>query len=87
MGNLLFLDIGQNYDLNLNSNTDTRGSNFWSSKVCEKGESRDAYTSLLIHPNFSEINDHVTQTHFWSALKLIENLLLVQFELMKVDQK
>ena len=38
-------------------------------------------------PQFQfEINDHVTKIHFWSAFKLIENLILIQFELMKVDQ-
>ena len=68
----------------------TRGSKFWSSKVCEGGESRGAYACQLNFdpPQFlTEINDHVTQTHFWSAFKLIENLILIQFELMKVDQK
>ena len=68
----------------------TRGSKFWSSKVCEGGESREAYACRLNFgpPQFLfEIKDHVTQTHFWSAFRLIENSLLVQFELMKVDQK
>ena len=54
----------------------TRGSKFWSSKVCEGGESREAYACKLNFgpPQFLfEINDHVTQTHFWSAFKLIEN--------------
>ena len=66
----------------------TRGSNFWSSKVCEGGESREAYACRLTFgpPQFLfEIDDHVTQTHFWSAFKLIENSLLVQFELMKSE--
>ena len=40
---------------------------------------------LLVPPIF-EVNDHVTQTYFWSTFILIENSLLVQFELMKVDQ-
>ena len=50
----------------------TRGSKFWSSKVCEGGESREAYACEL---NFDplqflfEINDHVTKTHFWSVFK------------------
>ena len=34
-----------------------------------------------------EINDHVTQTHFWSAFKLIENSILIQFEVLKMDQR
>ena len=61
----------------------TRGSNFWSSKVCEGGESREAYACK---PTFGpsqvlfKINDHVTQTYFWSTFKLIENSLLIQFE-------
>ena len=47
--------------------------------------------SVLIHPNFCSklmitwLN--LFKTHFWSAFKLIENSLLIQFELMKVDQK
>jgi len=48
----------------------TRGSNFWSSKVCEGGESREAYACRLTFgpPQFLfEIDDHVTQTHFWSV--------------------
>ena len=67
----------------------TRGYKFWSSKVCEGGESRGAYACRLNFdpPQFPfEINDYVTKTHFWSAFKLIENLILIQFELMKVDQ-
>ena len=65
------------------------GSKFWSSKVCEEGESRGAYACrLTFDPTqfFSEINDHVTQTHFWSVFKLIENSILIQFELMKVGR-
>ena len=61
------------------------GSNFWSSKVCEEGESRGANACrLTFDPTqfFSEINDHVTQTHFWSVFKLIENSILIQFEVM-----
>ena len=52
-------------------------------KYVKESESREAYACRL---NFGpvqflfEINDHVTKT-------LIENSLLVQFELMKVDQK
>ena len=68
----------------------TRGSKFWSSKVCEGGESREAYACKLNFdpPKFLyEINDHVTKTHFWSAFKPIENLILIQFEQIKVDQK
>ena len=45
----------------------TRGSKFWSSKVCEGGESRKAYACRLNFgpPQFLfEINQHVTQTHF-----------------------
>ena len=38
--------------------------------------------SLLVHPNFSS-KLMMTQTYFWSTFKLIENSLLVQFELMK----
>ena len=60
------------------------------SKVCEGGESREAFACKLNFgpPQFLfEINDHVTQTHFWSTFKLIENSVLVQFEPMKVDQK
>ena len=52
-------------------------------------ESRGAYACQLNFdpPQFLfEINDHVTKTHFWSAFKLIENLILIQFELMKKDQ-
>ena len=67
----------------------TRGSKFWSSKVCEGGESREAYACRLNFdpPQFLfEINDHVTKTHFWSAFKLIENLILIRFEQIKVDQ-
>ena len=70
-------------------NIDTRGSKFWSSKVCEGGESREAYACRLNFdpPQFLfEINDHVTKTHFWSAFKRIENLILIQFELIKMDQ-
>ena len=54
----------------------TRGSNFWSSKVCEGGESREAYACRLTFgpPQcLFEINDHVTETHFWLNFKLIEN--------------
>ena len=67
----------------------TRGSKFWSSKVCEGGESREAYACRLNFdpPQFLfEINDHVTKTHFWSAFKPIENLILIQFGLLKVNQ-
>ena len=42
----------------------TRGSKFWSSKVCEGGESREAYECRLtfVPPQFLfEIYDHVTQ--------------------------
>ena len=42
----------------------TRGSKFWSSKVCEWGESRGAYACQLTFdpPQFLfEISDHVTQ--------------------------
>ena len=71
------------------------GVQIWSSEVCEGGESREAYACKLIFgpPQFLfEINDHVTQTHFWSTSKLIENALLIQFEVMKAislkaDQK
>ena len=66
----------------------TRGSKFWSSKVCEGGESREAYACRLTFGPLKflfEINDHVTKTHFWSAFKLIENSILIQFEVMKVE--
>ena len=45
-------------------NATTRGSKFWSSKVCEGGESREAYACQLNFdpPEFLfEIKDHVTQ--------------------------
>ena len=60
----------------------TRGSKFWSSKVYEGGESREAYAFRLNFgpPQFLfERNDHVTKIHFWSAFKLIENSILVHF--------
>ena len=54
------------------------GSNFWSSKVCEGGESREAYAySLLVHPYFSSKLmitwrkptfgplSNWSKTHFW----------------------
>ena len=69
--------------------SNTRGFKFWSSKVCEGGESCEAYSCRLNFdpPQFlSEINDHVTKTHFWSAFKQIKNLILIQFELIKMDQ-
>ena len=51
--------------------------------------------SLILRggPNFDPVKyvkevSHVkhTKTHFWSAFKLTENLILIQFELMKMDQ-
>ena len=65
------------------------GPTFGPVKYVKESESREAYACRLTFgpPQFLfEINDHVTQTYFWSAFKLIENSLLVQFELMKVDQ-
>ena len=54
--------------------TQYAGSNFWSSKVCEGGESRGAYACrLTFDPSkfLIEINDHMSQffskTHFWST--------------------
>ena len=47
--------------------TPTRGSKFWSIKVCEGGESRRVYAGRLTFdpPRFLfEINDHVNQIHF-----------------------
>ena len=85
-----FLAFLVNFSDNSGLRIITRGSKFWSSKVCEGGESREAYACRLNFdpPQFlSEINDHVTKIHFWSAFKSIENLILIQFELMKMDQK
>ena len=62
----------------------TRGYDFWSSKVCGGGESREAYACRLTFDPLKilfEINEHVTQ--------FVQNPLLVrfEFELIKVDQK
>ena len=67
----------------------TRGSNFWSRKVCGGGESREAYAyRLTFDPPeiLFEINYHVSHVTW---LNLFENPLLVrfEFELIKVDQK
>ena len=45
--------------------------------------------SICMQADFwsTPISFRVTKTQFWSAFKQIENSLLVQFELMKVDQK
>ena len=54
------------------------GSNFWSSKVCEGGESREAYACKLTFgpPQFLfEINDHVTKT-----LTFISSNRIINFE-------
>jgi len=66
------------------------GPTFGPVKYVKESESREAYACRLTFgpPQFLfESNDHVTQMYFWSAFKLIENSLFVQFELMKVDQK
>ena len=60
--------------------------NFWSSKVCEGGESRVCKLTFGPPQFLFEIYDLGTQTYFWSTFKLIENSLSVQFELLKVDQ-
>ena len=73
-----------------------RGSKFWSSKVCEGGESRGEYACRLNFdpPQFLfEINDHVTQTHFWSVFEQfmvmwLINWFKIEFLIsLKADQK
>ena len=52
------------------------GPTFGPVKYVKESESREAYACKLTFgpPQFLfEINDHVTQTYFWSAFKLFEN--------------
>ena len=71
----------------------TRGYTFWFSKEFEGGiQVKHMHAdSLLIHPNFSSelmitwLN--FSQTHFWSAFKMIENSLLIHLYWFELDQK
>ena len=58
--------------------TNTRGSNFWSSKVCEGGSHVNHMhaNSLLIYPNFSS-KLMITWLNF---LNFLENRLLIRFQ-------
>ena len=56
----------------------TQGSKFWSSKVCEGGESREAYACQL---NFDPTDFSSKLMITW--LDFFENLILIRFQTVR----